>query len=678
MSFCLRLNLESRCVKNSRFIQLGLTICIIIMAISGVMFYSIYQIQQNQTESLRSQLNSIKAEKNTLESSYNLLLEKYEELNLNHSRLVERYSALQTSYERLISYTRIIGPLGCTVGDEVTYKILLGNEPMNGIVAGIDDVSKITGLDGSVKFRFEEAGLQKITALDLGQAQYSYTLVYPKGNERIPIRGLRFVPAWNIPIHFMKMAGANFLYFKVWYVIDDEANIRPALLTHSVIPCSQDELENDAKKIISLARSYNLKIFLVPFLWRTDVMLDAPPEEKLKIFNIKPEYKTKFLDQLSKMTTRIAEFAEENNIEMLAPICELHLYLGYEASSAWHQEMLSTLREKYKGELVVTDQDYMSKYYNIGLETETIPNFNYSGYDYIGLLINPSGTKSWVDLEYSINKTLDYASQLREKYQIRVIISNVGVFGNADWMLEEYPDNWSKARANFFKVVLRLILDRVEGVFFNAWNYDSPSESVVSRVFIQSREPYDVVKEYFSMPYTDENELTSTWFRFIKDKEEALWRPIKFIEVERIFLDPQGDAAPNLDLKSIWISCDQNNVFIHVDFYIERPSVEVLFNLDVNSDGLTDYLIRTFPSGEAPFFKSYSMRARHQFLCMLNCTYDRNVVVKIPLEIIGYPQKLGLEAASWDEEKSGLADQFIFCNDMIWLVFNLPFHTIDG
>ena len=515
----------------------------------------------------------------------------------------------------------------------------------------------------------------------MGQEASNYTVVYPKGNESMPIRGLRFTPFHKISFHFMRLAGANFIYFKVWYALDDEANIKPALHTGSyVTPCTQDELENQARKIISLARNYGFKIFLVPFLWRSDVKLDAPLEEKTKIFVVRPEYKSKFFEQLSKVVSQIASFAEENGVEMFTPVCELHRYIGYEESSTWHQMVLPKLREKYSGKLVICDQDYMSDYFAKNIEAGLIPMFNYSGYDYIGLIINPSGTRSWEELERVVNETLKYANDLRKKFRVGVIISNVGTLGSAEWMLDETPSDWSKARAKFFEVVLRLSTGKVDGVFFDCWHYENRVESIVGRMFIQSKEPYNVIKRYLATPYNEEENLTSGWSKFIKDKEYVLWQLIlpssvakpTFLEVEGVFNDLQGDCEnKTLDLKSVRVSRDQNNILISIDFYVEKPSCEVVLHLDVNSDGIGDYHIRTYHLGRASLFKSLRPDI-HTFLSTLNSTCDHEVIVKIPLEIVGYPEKLGLQVASWDRRTNQASDDFGDFNWMNWLVFKLP------
>ena len=603
-------------------------------------------------------------------------------VNVNQSRNNNNgfwsYLFKPTSCQPELKALTISGPLGCEVDEEVTFRVTSEREAVRGIIVMTNDTSKVTDDNGTVIFTFKRPGIYKISAGDVGYNEtFTHIIAYPKGNKMVPVRGLRFEPYNHIvPLHSMRLTGANFVYFKVWFVIDDELNISPAVLSSRyVVPCTLDELKKQAETIISLARSYSFKIFLVPFLWKINVTLDAPIEEKAKIFIIPSGYEAKFLDQLRQIVLSIAEFSERNHVEMLTPVCELHRYVGYELSSEWHQDILPKLRERYSGKLVIADQDYIADYFTRGKDVSDIPEFNYTGYDYVGLIYNPSGARSWNELEFAINKTLSYSDYLRQRYRVGVVISNIGSLGNADWMLREYPDNPGQARAEWFKMALQLSLGRVNGIFFNCWHYESITESVVDQLFVQGREPYDAIKGFLSVSWDGEEELNAAWGLLIKEKEDALWEHIIRKRIKDIVTDPYRDALSDaLDLKSLRVLNDNKNLFIIVEFYSENATSQIILWLDINYDGKGDYIIRTFPSNEAVLFKVFAYD-RHEYLCEINCTYNREITVKVPLKIIGNPEKVSFQIASWNEITKGVEDDFGCFHWLFWLVYDVTPQT---
>jgi len=532
------------------------------------------------------------------------------------------------------------GPLRNFCGEEIPFKVTSKGQPIEGTTVSLAGYKGQTNKAGIVEFPdVDVIGAFKVRANKAGyEDALGLIQIYPRGNERIPIRGFREAFRYFTPFHSMRMAGANYVYFKVWYLIDDKFNLIPArqvfLPGGGIQPCSQEELEKDALKMISKAREFGLKVFIVPFLWRGEIKLEAGPEEKTPLFYIPERYRDRFLDQVAEMALKIAEFAERNHVEMLTPICELHRYIGYELSSKWHQEILPKLRERYSGKLVVGDQDYMQDYFNQGKNFSDIPDFNYAGYDYIGLIVNPSGTKSWDGLERSIEKTLDYADHLRQKYGCGVIISNVGTLGDAKWILDEHPSKPDKARAEFFKVVLQKSMGRVEGLFFNGWHYNGPVETIVGQLTIQGKEPYDVVRKYFTKPgdIKEPTKVFSDTARIHIDGDSNDWK-----DINPVCVDPRDDAPSNKqDLKAFYMISDNEYLYLMIELYV-HPSSECLMSiqLDPNPYEKGWLAIEIDPRSNRARLGSTTPECWDHIgspICDLKYAYGNVIELKVPLE----------------------------------------------
>jgi len=81
-------------VKKPRAYQGGLVACVIVIVVLGGMFYSTYQSQLNQLESLKSQVNSLTRERNSLQSQITDFQDQVNSLRAEVGALQSEYNEL--------------------------------------------------------------------------------------------------------------------------------------------------------------------------------------------------------------------------------------------------------------------------------------------------------------------------------------------------------------------------------------------------------------------------------------------------------------------------------------------------------------------------------------------------------------------------------------------------------
>jgi hypothetical protein len=145
------------------------------------------------------------------------------------------------------------------------------------------------------------------------------------------------------------------------------------------------------------------------------------------------------------------------------------------------------------------------------------------------------------------------------------------------------------------------------------------------------------------------------------------------IESGGVFYDPEGDwPSRTLDLKSVGVSRDGDDLLIFIGFWTEKPTSDVVINLDADADGLGEYHIRTSAPNRGDTFLAKCVDDSHEYMRSLLSTYDQEVVVRVPLNLIGYPEKLGLQVASWDDERNATADDTGDFEWRTWVYFEIP------
>jgi len=171
------------------------------------------------------------------------------------------------------------------------------------------------------------------------------------------------------------------------------------------------------------------------------------------------------------ITLKTAKLAQKHGVEMLIPFEPLSDLTNWDFASSWHQKMLPKLRDVYKGRLVVGSQKYH-------LAVVDYPNFDYSGYDYVGLGVDFDGfPTSWEKLRLAIRRVLDYADGLKKKYGIKIIISRVAFQPLPESMaiFEGYDEHPEEVKLRCYEMMFEEATGRVDGFFFYMWEYSVPT-----------------------------------------------------------------------------------------------------------------------------------------------------------------------------------------------------------
>jgi hypothetical protein len=477
-----------------------------------------------------------------------------------------------------ITSSSIIGE----VGDNVTFIVTSEGMPVRGAIVKVDKYAGFTDSEGKVSLRFEETGAYKVLASKQGyQEAYTFVQIYPKGNEEIKIRGLRWPNPYSLKtatLHEMRMAGANYVAFKVNYFVEDNGSLTPMLYTWWDSPrCTTDDLKKLAERWIQDAHNYGLNVMIVIWLWwpeKTDFTEWVTPN------------KSRFLQEYEKIILEWAEFAQQHKVGMFTwEASRVNDILGWRGSSEWHQSILPKIREKFKGEVVLGFQD-LKQYFING---QNPPDFNYTGYDYIGIdLWNDANFPTTLEeMSPIIEKALEYCDQVRKSYNVKIIFTWLQIYR----IFKGYEDEPERGKLEFFEMAMNKSIGRVDGMFINGWDYRISSQynlDAEHMLFVwQGRHIYDLIKKYYSRQYIVP-EKTRVKATITIDGEDSDWR-----EVSPLCLDPSSKTV-------LYAINDEKYIYMMIQSLdkISLPKSEYKIWMDVNLDGRPDY-VASFTSNGA-------------------------------------------------------------------------------
>ena len=535
----------------------------------------------------------------------------------------------------------ILGPWTTEVENEVTFTVTSEDKPVREVTVTTAEFTGLTDSDGNISLRFRKVGVYKIVASKDGYSRsYALIQVYPKGNEAIEIRGLRWPNPYSLrtaTLHEMRMAGANYVAFKVNYFIEKDGSLVPMRYTWFDAPrCTTEELKKLAIRWIRDARNYGLNVMIVTWLWRPDWTgfheWVYPNREK-------------FLDEFERVILEWAEFAEQQGVGMFtwesARITDL---LGWKGSSEWHQVILPKLREKFKGNLVLGFQDLRSFFIN----DRTPPEFNYAGYDYVGIhLWDDVSLPATVDEMRSIlDRTIEYCQQLRKTYGVKTIFTWLECYR----IFKGYEDNPERGKIEFYEMAMNKSIGKVDGMFVNTWDYRIMCMyhwNATQRVFVwQGREPYNLVKKYYTRPHEEIGTVKAT---IAIDGKDDDWK-----ELNPLCLDP-----PNV---ALYATHDEQYIYIMIQSLnrTSLPKSEYKIWIDVDLDGKLDYRIDLAPDNAKLFNIPYQYgkfapfgetEMNHTFTFDLDCAWENVAEIRIPLHVIIYQKienkRIAIHAAEW-------------------------------
>ena len=134
------------------------------------------------------------------------------------------------------------------------------------------------------------------------------------------------------------------------------------------------------------------------------------------------EDRDRFLERMKEIAIDWARFAEEEGVEIYSPTTALYSLVGQENEEKWKDEVLREIRKVYSGEISSRAFEFYvwNKYSNRLIERKNV-EFNFSGYDYIGLDIFGNDITDWETFREYVRKNLGKAVELMKKYGVKGI-----------------------------------------------------------------------------------------------------------------------------------------------------------------------------------------------------------------------------------------------------------------
>jgi hypothetical protein len=217
---------------------------------------------------------------------------------------------------------------------------------------------------------------------------------------------------------------------------------------------------------INLVRQKGLKVFLSPF---ANLIGGHYTGGMIK----KPEA---FLEKAKNISIELAKFAQKNNVEIYGVWNELGLAIhtlpnSINLTNKWLQEVKDEIKKYYKGILTTKE----------GVQFGLYENYNFSGYDCIGLTFYPfttsfakdpntnftyAGVESLEEYEKVVKEELKRIEKLKKKFNINCsILGEIGI----DVVGKRFVGNdeeSKKIRNEAYEIVLRNGVGRIDGFFF--------------------------------------------------------------------------------------------------------------------------------------------------------------------------------------------------------------------
>ena len=334
--------------------------------------------------------------------------------------------------------------------------------------------------------------------------------LFPEGNRKIAYRGFVWSPRFFESFLVAKLAGANIVEIKIDYLVTPDYNFIPA-----GEDCKPTELKKQREWIaekIKQAHNYNLAVHLLPFIRVADWAFNVrePPFER-----IPEEKRDLFLSRLTNLSIELAEFAQDNNVEIFTPMVEPHQWVGWRRSSQWHQEILPKIKKVYKGKLMVTYQNFLDiigreiQGKGISEDEKYWREFDYSGYDFVGPNMNANHVNDWGILKTIIKETMDYTEEIADKYDLNIIYVEIFTEAGVDGLFAGYEGKEEEVKVKYLKLILDEFMRRApekSGILFYEWGfgrkyrmYSKADKKGIYRPVMryQTEKPYNLIKTYF-------------------------------------------------------------------------------------------------------------------------------------------------------------------------------------
>jgi hypothetical protein len=447
------------------------------------------------------------------------------------------------------------GPVSNYVNHDVVFEVTSEGQPVEGSTVHFAGFERQTGEDGRVAFNIDMAGPFKARVEKLGYRDASTLLwVFPEGNEKFPIRAIRTLSGGQAgtTISDYRMAGANTASIKVYYLYDENGNIYPA----DPFPLGWRELPRGVHKkyqewMISTVRDWGFEnIYLIAQPLPESIFASEEPHPTV----FTEEVKRNFLEQMREEALWLAEFAEEQNVDILDAF-NLEATdignLGLSEDFLVYRNLLPELKEKFSGDLVVMMVGGIQHF----VEGRELLEYDYNGFDYINPVLScrhtDLNTGSPSEWEVAMHEYFDFTEQLGKKYEAKVMpVWLAGLHVHDEQLFNQFLRNgefedYEDVKVWFLNSILEEALKRnVDGVeactleYFSRlygphgpYGYKFPTW--------QSKRPLDTVAKYFSHPWNEEGRETLSFLQHAAlltnsiasyDQELAEWAEDNVVE----------------------------------------------------------------------------------------------------------------------------------------------------
>jgi hypothetical protein len=245
---------------------------------------------------------------------------------------------------------------------------------------------------------------------------------------------------------------------------------------------------------INLTHQKGLKVFLSPFANLAGGHYTARSIEK-------PD---KFLDEAKNISLELAKYAQKNKVDMYAVWNELGLAIhkvpnSTAITSGWLQDVQREVKKYYKGILTTKE----------GVQLDLYENYNFSGYDCIGVTFYPfttsfakdpytnftyAGVESLEEYEKVVKSEYDKLIKLKKKFNSNCVIlgeTGIDVIGGK---FVGYDEESKNIRTKAYDIVLKCGENKIDGFFFSRFTHKDGGSEELDMIF----------KKYFiSLLYTN-------------------------------------------------------------------------------------------------------------------------------------------------------------------------------
>ena len=178
------------------------------------------------------------------------------------------------------------------------------------------------------------------------------------------------------------------------------------------------------------------------------------------------------LDQLTEDTLSWAEAAEEQQVELFAPLSRCNLVLGTETCRAWLQEVLPAVRERYTGLLAAKVAADIDDAPTAGGQHD-FELLDYRGYDYIMIDIHPWGRIYYEErFRAYVEEVLSRAEALVKRDNLKgVIVGDLRLPRNTSGEARLETGTWlnEQQQAEVADMVISISIPGTSGFFFYGW-----------------------------------------------------------------------------------------------------------------------------------------------------------------------------------------------------------------